>query len=215
MKQQEEYLQDLKEIRSIMERSAKFISLNGLSGVFAGLFALIGAAIAFIYIENRYQLFDNSVQVHPVDAADYVQLLTFLLVDAISVLILAVGVSVFLTVKKAKRKGLSIWDNTAKRVLTNMGIPLLTGGILCLLLIFHGLVILVAPLTLIFYGLALVNTSKYTVDEIRTLGILDIILGLASAFILGYGFYFWVVGFGVLHIIYGAVLYYKYEREEK
>ena len=44
--------EDLQAIREIMERSSKFLSLSGLSGIFAGVCALIGAAIAWFIILN-------------------------------------------------------------------------------------------------------------------------------------------------------------------
>ena len=71
----------------------------------------------------------------------------------------------------------------------------------------------VAPLTLVFYGLALVNASKYTLGYIRYFGITMIILGLASVWFLGYGLFFWTLGFGVCHIIYGALMHFKYDRK--
>lgn len=48
----EEQLQQLSEIRLLMERSSRFISLSGLSGVGAGVSALIGSAIAYWRIEQ-------------------------------------------------------------------------------------------------------------------------------------------------------------------
>ena len=91
-------------------------------------------------------------------------------------------------------------------------IPLITGGLFCLALLYHGLAGLVAPATLVFYGLALVNASKYTLHDIRNVGYCEIVLGLASLFFLGYGLEVWVIGFGILHIIYGSLMYWKYER---
>jgi hypothetical protein len=44
------------------------------------------------------------------------------------------------------------------------------------------------------------------------LGICEIGLGLIASIYMGYGLLFWAVGFGVLHIIYGIVMYMKYER---
>jgi hypothetical protein len=59
----------------------------------------------------------------------------------------------------------------------------------------------------------LINASKYTFNDIRYLGFCEIILGLGAAVYVGYGLYFWALGFGILHIIYGAMMYYKYERK--
>jgi hypothetical protein len=121
-------------------------------------------------------------------------------------------VGTLLTIRNSKRKGIKIWDNSTKRLLINLAIPLIAGGLFCLVLLFHGIIGLVAPATLIFYGLALLNASKYTFDDIRYLGLCEIVLGLAGSFFIGYGLLFWSIGFGLLHIIYGAVMYFKYER---
>jgi len=64
---------------------------------------------------------------------------------------------------------------------------------------------------LIFYGLALVDAGKFTYGEVFYLGILEIITGLVSAFFPSLGLFFWIFGFGVLHVIYGLVMYRKYE----
>lgn len=210
MKDQFEYLEDLKEIRSMMERSAKFISLNAISGVFVGIIALFGAAAAYIYsdgyfVETRFSSYSFS---SPLD----INLLAFYIGDAISTLAAAVIVSVLLSIRKARKQKLPIWDKTSKLLLINMLVPLSVGGVFCLILIYHGFYILIAPSTLLFYGLALYNSSKYTMNEIKYLGLSEIALGLVSAIFLGMGFVFWVIGFGFLHIIYGMVYYFKYER---
>ena len=69
-----------------------------------------------------------------------------------------------------------------------------------------------APASLIFYGISLVNASKYTLTDIRYLGVMEIILGLINTQFIDYGLYFWATGFGLLHIIYGAMMWWKYER---
>ncbi|MBA3986010.1 MAG: hypothetical protein H0X63_05435, partial [Flavobacteriales bacterium] len=66
---------------------------------------------------------------------------------------------------------------------------------------------LTASLMLIFYGLALINASKYTLGNIKYLGYAQITIGLICAAFPGYGFWFWVLGFGLFHIIYGALMY--------
>ncbi len=211
MKQQTEYLEDLKEIRSIMERSAKFISLNGISGIFIGIIALIGAAGAYIYSNGNFAETETRSYLTAVSTHKISDLIQFYMIDAICTLASAVIISILLTIRKARKNNLPIWDKTCKLLLINMMIPLAVGGIFCLMLIYHGFFVLVAPATLLFYGLALYNASKYTLTGIKYLGISEIILGLASTLFLGYGFYFWVIGFGFLHIIYGIIYYFTCE----
>jgi len=212
MKKQSEPLETLTEIRSMMERSTRFISLNGFSGVFAGIFALLGALAAYNYLhmsiaQPRY--FDTAIIS---EGGSSISFYTFFFTDALLVLITSISVAVYLTVRKSRKNGLKVWDKTAKRVLFNMLIPLVGGGLFCFLLVYHGYVGLVPPSTLIFYGLALVNTSKYTYEDIRYLGLIEIFIGLLATFWIGFGLLFWAIGFGVIHIIYGIIMYYKYER---
>lgn len=212
MNNENEQLETLTEIRSLMERSSRFISLSGLSGVCAGAFALIGAAAAYIYLnidiasENYYE---HAVQSNGKINKDF---FTFFLINASCVLVASLAAGSFFTIRKARKKGQTIWDKTAQRLLINLIIPLAAGGIFCLLLIHHRIISLVAPATLIFYGLALINASKYTLNDIRYLGISEIILGLLASYFVWHGLLFWSIGFGVLHIIYGVVMYNKYEK---
>lgn len=211
MTDKEQHLQQLSDIRNMMERSSRFISLSGLSGIFAGIVAIIGAVTAKVYLgegipEIQSIYLTRTVEVHRLAAV------AFLLIDAAIVFSLAVGFGIFFTTRRAKQKGLPIWDNQVKRLLLNLAIPLATGAFFCLLLFIHDQIFLIAPATLIFYGLALVNASSYTLSEVRYLGLCEIALGLIGSIFIGYGFISWVIGFGVLHIVYGGVMYLKYER---
>jgi hypothetical protein len=212
MDKETESLETLSEIRSMMERSTRFISLNGLSGVFAGLFALIGAAGAFIYLKLNISCFGYYNYAFLEDGNANTSFYVFILLDAFLVLFASLIIAILLSMRKAKKKGLRIWDSSTKRLLVNMFIPLCIGGIFCIILIYHKLLGFVAPATLIFYGLALINASKYTLNDIRHLGFAEAGLGLFASIWIGYGLLFWAVGFGVLHILYGIVMYYKYER---
>ena len=88
----------------------------------------------------------------------------------------------------------------------------ITGGIFLLALINNGVFGFVAPGCLIFYGLGMLNASKYTLPETRYLAFGEILLGLINLCFMGYGLYFWAAGFGLLHIIYGTFMWWKYER---
>jgi hypothetical protein len=211
MNNNNEDLQALSEIRSLMERSSRFISLSGLSGVFAGFFALVGVWIFC----SRYNLSPMSNGYYQVALTENGELnldfLVFIFAVAFGVLLASVLAGVILTTRKAKEKGQSIWDPAAKRLLINLTIPVITGALFCLALMYHRFVGLVVPATLIFYGLALINASKYTLDDVRYLGIAEIILGLIASYYIDFGLLIWVAGFGLFHIIYGIVMYKKYE----
>ncbi|MFT6810000.1 MAG: hypothetical protein ACJA01_003243 [Saprospiraceae bacterium] len=204
-KSKQEYIEDIKEIRKIMDRSTRFLSLSGMSGITSGVIALIGAFLAYTTIYDGQDYMQYRKALLTSDS------LTQLLLIAIVILVFSIGCAYFFTTRRAKKNNETLWDEHAKKMLINMAIPLVTGGILSLIFISKGFVGLAAPLTLIFYGLALVNGRKYTLDEIRSLGLMEITLGLLSAYFIGYGLIFWAVGFGGLHIIYGVVMHYKYE----
>jgi VIT1/CCC1 family predicted Fe2+/Mn2+ transporter len=127
-------------------------------------------------------------------------------------LALSLAAGIFFAWRNARKNALPIWDNTALRLLINLGIPLAVGGIFCLILFYHGYTGLAAPATLIFYGLALINASKYSINEIRSLGLLQVVAGLLAAFFIDYGLLFWAFGFGLLHVVYGILIYVKYEK---
>jgi hypothetical protein len=215
MKQNQEPIQQLNEIRNLMERSSRFISLSGLSGVSAGIIALIGAGVAFFYLDFDQRYFVINRYFAEMSYLKLGNSWLFITLDALIVLLLALFSGVYFTTRKSRKQGLKVWDNTARRMLINLFIPLSTGGIFCLILLYHHLIFLVAPATLIFYGLALLNASKYTLHEIRGLGISEIILGLMAAWLVGYGLLFWAIGFGVMHIFYGLMMYFRYEAINK
>ncbi|MBC8046696.1 MAG: hypothetical protein H7Y00_07875 [Fimbriimonadaceae bacterium] len=205
------YIQDIKEIRSMMERSSKFISLSGISGIIAGIIALAGTAIAWWYLNYKLAPEVGTVSMTTNKVIE-LKLILFLVIDAIFVLLLAVGFGIFLGLRKSKQLNVPFWNKSAELTMWNLIIPLVAGGIFCLVLYKYNLYLLIAPATLIFYGLALLNASKYTLHEVRYLGICEIILGLICSIMYEYTVIFWAIGFGVLHIVYGAVMYYRYER---
>ncbi len=201
----EQYIEDLKEIRDIMHRSTRFISLSGLSGMATGLIALTAAYLAYkIIFEGQDYLVNQAVELP-------ISVLTSLLITAIGTLILAAAAAIFFTTREARKRNQRIWDHQSKRLVTSLSFSLVPGGLVCLLLLLKGYVGLAVPLTLIFYGLALVNSSRYTLDEIRSLGIAEIILGLIAVQFIHLGLALWALGFGVLHIVYGFMVYWKYE----
>jgi hypothetical protein len=216
MESKNEHLESLKEIRAIMEKSSQFLSLSGLSGVFIGLTALLGAVSIYLFkydfFFGRYYNGGVFVDEELLSGKEYLDFLVFSSITGIVVLILAITFGIIFTARNASKKGLPLWGSSARRMLINLFLPLVAGGLFCVALIYHRLIYLIAPATLIFYGLALVNAGKYTLKDIRYLGIIEIVLGILATFLVGYGLIFWSLGFGVLHIAYGLTMYWKYER---
>jgi len=198
-----DYLKDISEIKDLMNKSARFISLSGLSGILAGIYALAGAAIAYWLVEEYSRgtlILDGTI-------------FRLVMLDLCLIAILSVGTGIFLTTRKAKKNDVKIWDGASKRLIINFLIPLIVGGLYILIILNRHKYGQTAALMLIFYGLALVNASKYSIGDIRYLGFIQIILGLICAWYPGYGFWLWVFGFGIMHIIYGTWMHFKYDRK--
>jgi len=200
---QQDYLKDLSEIKHLMNKSSRFISLSGLSGIMAGVYALIGAAYAYWLVTTSvkgYLILDGKI-------------FNIVLLDLFLIAFCTVVTAIFLTVRKAKKNGESVFDKTGLRAMANFLIPLVAGGIYILIILNQQKYGQTGALMLIFYGLALVNASKHTLGKIQYLGYIEIILGIICAILPGYGFWLWVLGFGVMHIIYGTFMHFKYDRK--
>ena len=194
----EKYIEDLQEIRTLMDRSTKFISLSGWAGVFAGLVALISASCAYYLLGSSGVTISNYTEIG--ERSFELKLLGLGLIT----LFVAIVGGIYFTMQKSKKQQKPVWDKQTKRVVTDLSIPLITGGILSVLLLLRGSLGIIAPLTLVFYGMALLNVSHYTRKEVKQLAITEIVLGLLAAVMVGYGLVFWAIGFGVAHIIYGV-----------
>jgi hypothetical protein len=201
-----EYIDEIKEIRQIMEKSTKFLSLSGLSGILAGIYALIGAFLAYRITYNADHIIYNDIRTGDLSG----DLLKLVLIAG-GVFVLALATGIILSIRKANKEGSKIWTKSARRLIFNFTIPLATGGVFILLLYLRGYYGLIAPAALVFYGLALINAGNFTFSDVRYLGIIEIVLGLITGFVPSYGLITWAIGFGVLHIVYGTIMYYKYE----
>ncbi len=185
----------------MMEKSSKFLSLSGLTGVVAGIVAILGAAFAYFYL-----LRDPSLTSYT-----KVQEATILLADAFLVLFISVGCGIYLSIRKARKINQPLLNSVTRRMIYSLAVPLVAGGVFALIYLFRGDISVVVSSTLIFYGLALVSVSRYTYGEVHYLGLTEVVLGLLTAIFARYGIIFWTIGFGVCHIIYGFIMYKKYD----
>ncbi|HLA54601.1 MAG TPA: hypothetical protein VK623_00750 [Flavobacterium sp.] len=212
--EEKDYLKDISEIKNMMNKSSQFISLSGLSGVLAGIYALVGAFIAHRIVAEYHMAnsagYDFQRNSYAADESDVVKSLTMI---AVGVLILSLMTGIFLSTLKAKKIGETIWNSTSKRLIVNFMIPLVTGGAFTILLLRDEYYDLIAPATLLFYGLACVNGGKYTFRDVRYLGLSIVFLGLVATAFRGYSLLLWSIGFGFCHIFYGAIMHFKYDRK--
>jgi hypothetical protein len=217
--EEKELQSELASIRSIMERSSKFISLSGLSGILAGIYALIGAGIVYYlqpWLANpesaaSYRTSQDS-QFGSVWVRVSSELIIELLLIAILVLLASITTAFLMSRRQAKRKDQPMWGSVSRSLLFHMIVPLIAGGALILIFIAHHHYGFISAICLIFYGIALVSASNFTFADVKYLGLCEILLGLIAACVPGYGLLFWAIGFGVLHIIYGARIYLKYDK---
>ena len=205
MQHSEKSLEAIQDIKRIMERSSRFISLSGWSGVAAGISALAGAWFA-----QRLLSMPRQVEEHPVAGLDHlaIQLIRI----AIIVFIAAFISALTFTYLRSRKTGVPVWGMSARRLIWNTMIPLIAGGFVIIRIIQAGFYGLVAPACLVFYGLALVNGSKYTLGEVRWLGYAQIGLGIINLWMPRQSLLFWAVGFGAFHIVYGLAMWWKHER---
>ena len=203
--------EDLQTIREIMERSSKFLSLSGLSGIFAGVCAFIGAVIAWFFILDSGQVqYDEYMRIPGGWSTSGIRF--YLALIAMLVLGFAVLGAIYFSQRKARKAGQRFWTNITQRLLVHLMIPLVSGGIFTLILVFRNNLELVSSVMLIFYGLSLVNAGKFTFSEIHYLGLTEIVLGILAGVFINYGLLFWTIGFGLMHIVYGTVMFYRHER---
>ena len=192
-------LESVNEIKELMEKSSKFISVSGLAAILAGIYALAGAYIATQVITPETHL---------------IVTLEFMAIIALSVLAAAAVTAGILSYCKSQKTGQSFFSRLTYRALWNFSLPMLTGGALCISLLLHGYYDILSSVMLLFYGLTLVNVSKFTYANIAWLGYAFICLGVIDSFWEGHALLFWTIGFGGFHILYGILFYLHYERKK-
>ena len=209
MNEQHQSLETLKDIKNMMERSSRFISLSGWSGIAAGLCAVVAAYITSQRI-NCWTIGDCLFPrlYSPGSASLKVELFA---IGVITFVVAFISAFAF-TYYRSRKNNTPIWSVTVRRLMWNVMIPLVAGALFLIRMIQLEQYELIAPGCLIFYGLALINASKYTLGEIRYLGFGQLALGILNLWMIGYGLHFWVIGFGILHIIYGSLMWWRYER---
>lgn len=203
----QDVIKEIGQIRTLMERSSKFMSISGFSGILVGSYALLGALFGYITVygfRSQFRYRDNYITDSGIIAK--------LILIAAVVLICSIVTGFLMAKHKAKKNKQSMWNITSKALLTSMLVPLLTGGALSVILMYKGEYGMIASTLLVFYGLSLCAASTFTFKEARWLGVLDILLGLLALCFPGYGLWFWAFGFGVLHIIYGIIVHQRYEK---
>jgi hypothetical protein len=198
---------ELAAIKSMMERSTRFLSLSGFSGILAGIYALAASGMAWYWI-----YFPNSSWSAGTESLSFKDLLNRMLVLGLGTLIAAVGSAYLLSKKKGAGNAQPFWSPASKRFLQSLFLPVALGGFFCFALLHESAFELIPAAMLLFYGIGLVQSAQFTLGEIKNLGITQVILGLLAAFFPEYGLLCWALGFGLFHVIYGTLMYFRHER---
>lgn len=206
-------LSALEDIKKIMNRSAVFLSLSGWSGILAGSICLLASLLAYQWIYT-----DPSVSMKDYASADslaavfQIQLVRKLTILAILTFLLVL-ITVFINTRsKALKEHTKLWDPAAQKMAVALFVPIIAGAFFILGLMRNHSLQLAVPASLVFYGLGLVSTSKFTFTDIRFIGFIDITLGIITLFLPQYGLLAWAIGFGLLHIVYGFLMFNKARR---
>ena len=211
-----EQLDQISDIKKMMDKASRFSSLSSLSIIIAGVFALIGAFLIYSDLEfvlNDGKLISYSDLIKGESGEDLTRKIKFLLVIGSLIFISSIIVCYLLSIRKVKLENAEFWTPTFKRALRALFVPIIAGGAFSLILVHHNAIGMVAPATLIFYGLGLINASKYTYGEVAVLGYVELVFGLVSSYFMGMGLLFWAIGFGLCHIVFGLVMYVKHDRK--
>lgn len=208
MKQQTDYLSDLQAIRSMMQRSSKFLSLSGWSGVMAGIYGLLAAYIAIFQLDFDPILLQS---IGYTSGEAFAELRAMMVLAAL-LLVLSIGTAAWMARRKANKQGEVVWTAASRRLLTDLAVPLLTGGLLLLAFTWLGAFSLLLPISLVFYGITLYQAGPVTYTALRILGLLNLALGFLALLLPEHAMLFWAAGFGLLHIIYGLFIHFRYEK---
>ena len=191
-----DYLKDISNIKNLMEKSSSYLALSGLSSVYTGVYCIIGATYFYYYkIEtNNYS---------PTTA-----ITVFVIATALSLL-----TTIFFTQKRAKKIKEKAWSKTTLQLISTFSITFIIGSIFMLVLAFQEKYIEIIPLVPLVYGLSLIHASKHTKNILKPLGIIQIVIAFLCLLFIELSFWFYVIGFGVAHLINGLIIHYKYDKK--
>ena len=207
---------DISLIKNLMEKSSKFSNLSGYAIATTGLLALLGAV--FVYFDLGISISEKYISyaelINQTGNANSIYTKIKLLVIIASLILLTSLLILYVSAKlKSERHDINLFNSSFSRALKSLFIPVFSGGVFCGFLILHKMYGLVAPATLIFYGLGLISASKYSYNELELLGYLELLLGTIASYYMGSGLLFWMIGFGIGHIVLGVFIHYKYDKK--
>lgn len=175
-------------IRDTMERSSSFTAVPGYGGILMGMTAIGAAYFASIRAELH-------------------EWLSVWLVEAG----LAFAIGLLAMWQKSRIIGTSLVSTPGKKFALGFAPPLIAGGVVTLGLFRYGQFEIMMPVWMLCYGASVVCGGAFSVRIVPVMGWCFMALG-AIALVLPstYGDLMMAASFGILHIVFGAVIARKY-----
>lgn len=181
-------MDNLQFIRDTMEKAGAFTAVPGWGGALIGLTAT-GAA----WIASRQVSFDNWMKTWFMEAA------------------LAIGIAAWSTHRKARLAGVPLLSGPGRRFALNFAPAMVVGGILTMVLFQAGMTALIPGTWLLLYGTGVVAAGAFSVPIVPALGMGLMLVGTVALFSPpGWRDALMVLGFGVLHIVFGLIIARRY-----
>lgn len=187
--------ENLRVIRELMERSTRYTTFSGYSGVLAGTASITGCIITWLLQQGPSGLYPARVP--------------FLLTWSLVVLF-AIGADYLLTKRHAARVGKHILSRLGQQMAFASLPGLGTGALLTLLLVRHHLLNEVYPLWMLCYGIAICAVGLFSQREVKYLGALFLCAGALTLVLIqgqpGWGLPMMALSFGGFHIVWGVLM---------
>lgn len=181
-------IDNLQFIRETMERSTHFTAVPGYGGMLMGATALVAAYIATAQVTLRDSM------------------ITWLIEAA-----LAFAIGMLAMWQKSKIAGQSLVSAPARKFALGFAPPLIVGVVVVLGLWKNGYFYIMPPVCMLSYGAAVVCGGAFSVRVIPVMGWFFMALGaIAFAIPASNGNIMMAASFGMLHLIFGAVIAKKY-----
>lgn len=179
---------NLRFIRSTMEGSSRFTDVSGIGMLLIGVSAVLATLVA---------------------AARPSELAAVLVWEAEAVVAITIGL--LASLHKARDRWQRLLAAPARKFVLGLAPPLAAGGVLTIALQREGLLDLLPGMWLVVYGAAIAAAGAFSVRILPVLGFSFMAVG-SVAFLAPAAWTGWLLGlgFGGLHIVFGAIIARRY-----
>ncbi len=181
-------LDNLEFIRETMERSGQFTAVPGYGGILMGV-----TAVAAAFIANSQIYLRDSLMTWLIEA------------------VLAFSIGLLAMWQKSKIAGTSLMSAPAKKFAMSFAPPLIVGVAIILGVWRSGDYYVMPPICMLCYGAAVVCGGAFSARVVPVMGWCFMALGAVS-FLLptNYGNLMMAASFGLLHVVFGAIIARRY-----